>query len=204
MIKLGLRIADKIVIACSGGVDSMAALSFLNNGRRDLTVAYMNHGTLHSDKAESFVRDYCRENNLHFQLGNVSRQKYSNESGEEYWRNMRYEFLHSFDCPVVLAHHLDDCVEQWFFSAAHGKPGIIPVANKNAIRPFMLNKKTSLIEWCKSKSVPWIEDESNSNTAFSRNRIRHNIIPEMMKINPGIHKTVCKLVQTQYDEFKIK
>lgn len=202
MIRLGMSVENNIVVACSGGVDSMAALSFLNTGKRSLTVAYMNHGTIHSDKAESFVSEYCIKNSLTLQLGKVSRQKYANESSEEYWRNMRYEFLHGFDCPVVLAHHLDDCVEQWIFSSAHGKPGIIPVSNKNAIRPFMLNKKSALVEWCKEKNIPWIEDESNTNTAYSRNRIRHNIIPEIMKINPGIHKTVCRIVQRQYNELK--
>lgn len=179
-------------VACSGGVDSMAVLSFLKMGKGAVGAAYFNHGTEHSERAEKFVKEYCEQANVHLRIGRVTRKKFAHESWEEYWRNERYGFLHSIDGPVVTAHNLNDCMETWIFSALHGEPKLIPYARQNVIRPFMITTKDEFKAWCERKKVPWLDDPSNDDVHYSRNRIRHNIMPEALKINPGLAKVIKK------------
>jgi len=82
----------------------------------------------------------------------------------------------------------------------HGKAKITPYRRGNVIRPFLLTKKEKLIKWCEKKEVPWIEDKSNKNNAFARNRIRNVILPEIKKINPGIQKVVARKVKSSYNK----
>jgi len=194
MIRIIDKIPDRLVVACSGGPDSMAALDFLRNGKRKVSAAYFHHGTEHADEAEETVREYCRDNNIPLYTGKISRQKKSEESQEEYWRNERNAFFQTLDYPIVTAHHLDDVVEWWIFSSIHGNPRLIPYQNGKIIRPFLTTPKSEFTSWCSRKRVHYVQDKSNKNVRFSRNRIRHNIVPEIEKINPGIRKNIKKLV----------
>ena len=204
MIRIIGKLPDKLIVACSGGQDSMAALDFLKNGRREISAAYFNHGTSHSKDAEYIVVDYCRLREIPCVIGNISREKYNHESPEEYWRNERYKFFETLDYPIITAHHLDDVVEWWIFSSIHGNPRLIPYQNGKIIRPFLMTPKSEFTSWCERKNVPYIHDSSNKNVRFSRNRIRHNIIPEIEKINPGIRKNIKKLVESNFNMNKMK
>lgn len=192
MIRLLGKIPNQIVVAFSGGVDSVAAASFLNCGKRRVTLAFFNHGTKTSDEAENFCRAFSDKHCLPLVVGTVHRGRMSNESHEEYWRNIRYDFLSSFDKPVVTAHHLDDAVETWIFTSLHGIPRLIPYSRGIVIRPFLTTTKESLTLWCEKNGLSWIEDKTNGDVKFARNRIRHNIVPEALVINPGLRKMISK------------
>lgn len=194
MIQVQGKIPRHVFVACSGGVDSMAVVDFLRKNHY-VTLLFFDHGTEDSRNALSFIKEYSRKNDLGLETSCISRKKLSTESQEEYWRNERYNFFHTFDEPVITCHHLDDCVESWIFSSLHGNGKIIPYANKNVVRPFLLNRKQKFVEWCRNKGVPWIEDESNNDTKYMRNFIRHEIIPKALNVNPGLHKVVAKKVQ---------
>jgi len=195
MIHLLCKVPNKITIACSGGVDSIAAAHFLNMKKRRVELAFFHHGTDDSEKGLAFVRRFAQENNLNLTIGYLTRDKDKEESHEEFWRNERYKFLHSLNDFVVTAHTLDDVVETWLFYQFRNVYGkLIPYQNRNVIRPFLLTRKSDLQSWCINKGVDWYEDKSNENVYFSRNRIRHKILPEILVINPGIHKTVKKLL----------
>lgn len=198
MIKMRLKIPVDVTVACSGGIDSMAVLHFLSQRKTKPRVAYMHHGTAHGEEALHFVTQYCRDNDLQLSIGHLLREKLQNESPEEFWRIQRYAFLHSIPGTVVMAHHLDDNVESWLLGAIHGKPGIMPIRNRNVIRPFMMTKKSEFADWCARHGVPHVHDKSNNDTRYARNRIRNNIIPEALAVNPGLHKVVGKLVAAQY------
>lgn len=173
----------------------MAVLSFLSNkSKRHITVAYFDHGTKFGSESKLFLQDYCNQHNLPLVINTIQESKPKNESWEEYWRNQRYQFLHSFDLPVITAHNLNDQMETWLFTGFHGQPRLIPYQNRNVIRPFMLTPKSRLIEWCQSKNIPWLEDPSNQDTHFMRNKIRHDILPEVLKVNPGFDKVIFKKV----------
>lgn len=200
MIRVGLELPlDDFYVACSGGVDSMAVVDFLSRGKRKPRLAYMNHGTAHAMEAETWIRRYAEQNSLELTIGKLDRERQPRESPEEFWREERYRFLHSLQLPVITAHHLDDVVEQWIFSSLHGKPGLIPTTRGNVLRPFLLTKKAEMVAWCDRYQVPYLNDPSNDDLRYMRNRIRHKLIPEALQINPGLRKVVARLVKGAYE-----
>ena len=196
MIRYLGKLPRKCVVAFSGGVDSVAVADFLVRGKRDVHLAFFHHGTSTSDEAEEFVKKYVRDTKLTLSIGRVVREKSQHESPEEFWRNERYRFLDMYDYPVVTAHHLDDAVETWLFNSIHGNPRVLPYKRKNVIRPFLITEKSTLVEWCTRRNLGWVEDASNSDLRYSRNVIRHKIVPEALKVNPGIRTVVRKMYST--------
>lgn len=195
MIKLLGKIPDSVYVACSGGIDSMAALSFLNNGKRKVKVAHFDHGTLHANDAQCFVENYCTQNGLELVTGTVSRSRSKDESREEFWRNERYRFFKTLELPVITAHHLNDVAEWWVFSSLHGESKLIPYSNEAVLRPFLLTSKIELMKWAKHRDVPYVTDPSNKNLAYMRNRIRHKIMPQCLRVNPGLEKVLRKKIE---------
>lgn len=196
MIKLLKPVENKVYVAASGGCDSMAALSFLSNSpRRTVEVLYFNHSTEYSNLAEEVVERFCADKNIKLYKGKLTETKDKRKSPEEFWREQRYKFFNDFkDKPIITAHHLDDVIEWYLFSSFNGNPKLINYQRENIIRPFLLSEKKDLYEWCLKHNVPYLEDQSNKDTRYARNRIRHNIIPEVLKINPGIKKNIKKLL----------
>jgi tRNA(Ile)-lysidine synthase len=193
MIKvLGKIPKGEFGLACSGGVDSMAIANFLLNGGYDPHILYFNHNTEHGNHAEEFVTEYCQRHNLKLTIGRTDLKPQSNK--EKIWSDLRYEFFSKFDFPVITCHHLDDCVETYIFSCLRGFQSVIPYSKGNVIRPFLLNEKSQFYKWCETKRVPFIEDESNKCVDYSRNRIRHNIVPEALLVNPGLKTAVRKMI----------
>ena len=193
MIKvLGKIPKGEFGIACSGGVDSMAILDFLLNGGYQPYVLYFNHNTEHGQVAEDFVTKYCQDKGLKLFTGRTELSPKSNK--EKIWSDLRYEFFSKFDFPIITCHHLDDCVETYLFSCLRGFQSVIPYSKGNVIRPFLLNEKSVFYKWCEGKNVPFVEDESNLSVDYSRNRIRHNIVPEALLVNPGLKTVVKKMI----------
>ena len=203
-MKILNAIPQTVALACSGGPDSMAALDFLRlHGKRTVYVVYFNHGTEHGQEAERFLRSYCQEHNLPLFVGGLLRERKKDESPEEFWRNERYRFfndvMNGIGTPLITCHHLDDQVENWFLTATHGAPKLIPYQRGYVIRPFLLTRKKELLDWCERKGVPFVVDPSNKDPKYCRNRIRMSIIPEIEKINPGIYKTISRMVVDAYE-----
>ena len=178
MITIQGKIPRKVVLACSGGVDSMAIANFLS-ANHDLTLHFVHHGTETSRIAYDFLNEYRTKNKIPFWVDFIYDEKPERESQEEFWRN----------------HHLDDCVETWIWSSLNGTGKIIPYRNLNVIRPFRTTKKQDLIDWAQRKGVSWVEDKSNSDPKYMRNYIRHELMPHALKVNPGIQKTILKKVE---------
>lgn len=189
--------AQHFVLACSSGSDSMAIANFYFQGGKDFSVAYFNHRTPQADLMEALVEEWAKNTGVPFKQGHIKNHRKPPEcSPEEHWRNERYAWLHSFGLPVVTAHHLGDAAETYLFSAMNGQPKLISPANvgggKWLYRPFLTNTKEELREWCIKHEVKWFEDESNNDVKCPRNRIRHSILPQILKINPGFLKVIKK------------
>ena len=194
MIKvLGEIPKSEFGIACSGGVDSMAILDFLIKGKYNPHVLYFNHNTEHGHEAEVFITEYCKQKNLKLTLGRTEIKPESNK--EKVWSDLRYNFFSKFNFPIITCHHLDDCVETYLFSCLRGFQSVIPYSKANVIRPFLLNEKSEFEKWCKQKSVPFIQDLSNDCLDYSRNRIRHKVVPEALLVNPGLKTVVKKMIK---------
>jgi len=190
MIKLACKIPRRVVLACSGGRDSMSALEFLVRGRREVTVAYFNHDTEHGQAAEEFLHAFCDRQKLTFVSGRYKHHSNISKPTEAVWREQRYEFLIGQNLPIVTAHHLDDAVEWWIFSSMRGNPRLMPVVREDleVLHPFLWSRQKEIHE--KFREYPHIEDPTNIQPIHVRNYIRHEIIPRALRVNPGLHSTV--------------
>ena len=193
------KIPVDVTVACSGGPDSMAILDFLMRGKKNVQVAYFDHGTTFGRHSAEWMHDFCVKHKLELLTAVIDRVRTVEESPEEFWRNERYGFLNGIDSPVVTGHHLDDVVEWWLFTSFHGNPRLIPAQNKNIIRPFLITSKSDIWDWIERKNVSYLTDPSNFDQKYARNRIRHNVVSEVLKINPGIRKTIKKKLIQQFD-----
>lgn len=169
----------------------MAALNFLRRNHR-VNAAFFDHGTETSQRAWEFLKGYCKDNDIGLVSATISKLKLNSLSQEEHWRNERYKFLDSIGHPVVTAHHLDDAVETWVWSSMHGTAKLPQIVRGNVIRPFLATRKQDLVNWCVNHNVPWVEDASNLDTKFTRNYIRNEMMPHVLRVNPGIHKMLKK------------
>jgi tRNA(Ile)-lysidine synthase len=198
MIRIIGKIPSNVVVACSGGIDSMVASHFFCQGRRGVRLAYFNHDTSYSTEAQQFVENYATKNNLDLFIGRVKGTK-GKRSMEEFWRDERYAFFNRIKTNyLVTCHHLDDVVETWVMSALHGQCKLIPYRRGNKIfRPFLMTSKKSIKEYAERKNIKWLEDPSNVRTEYTRNHIRHTLMPGILKVNPGIRTTIRKkLIET--------
>ena len=193
MFKLACQVPKKVVLACSGGRDSMSVLEFLLRGRREVTLAYFNHNTEHGQAAEEFLHKFCDRQKLPLVCGRYKHHNKDAKPTEAMWREQRYEFLSKIGDPIVTAHHLDDVVEWWVFSSMRGKPSLMPIEREDVqvVRPFLLTRQKEL--HTKFSEYTHIEDPTNAQTDYTRNYIRHELVPRIAKVNPGLHTTIKNL-----------
>ena len=210
MITLQGKLTRKIYVACSGGVDSVAALHFLSRNH-DVTALHINHNEGNSDDSEDLVRTLCANIGCAFNSKRIITTKPNRYSLEEFWRNERYSVFHNISDTVVTAHTLEDCVETWVWSSLHGTGKIIPYSNRNVVRPFRTTPKSQFIHWAKKHNLDWVEDNSNTELSLTRNYIRQVMMPHVLQVNPGIATTIKKKVQqdnvkrlcTSYDHLSL-
>ena len=198
MIRIIGKIPSSVTVACSGGIDSMVIVHFLRQSHRKVNLAYFNHDTRHSQKAQVFVEDYAKNNNLNLLVGGVKGYK-GRQSLEEFWRNERYRFFAEIESDyIITCHHLDDSVETWVMSSLHGQCKLIPARRgKNIYRPFLMTSKKVIKDYAARKGVDWVEDPSNKQGKHMRNYVRHRIMPHILHINPGIRTMIRKkLIET--------
>ncbi len=189
-----------VVCAVSGGSDSMVLLNALNTLKNEyglsLIAAHVNHGLRgeSADRDEKFVKNYCDENGIEIRILRTNVAFLAKESGtglEECGRKVRYDFFNSLGDDVVIAtaHNLSDRVETFLFNFTRGSAlrGLcsVPPVRDNIIRPLIDCSKEEILDFCKSNSIEYVTDETNSDVKYSRNRIRHNVVSELKKINPA-------------------
>lgn len=197
LFKLTHKLPEKCWVAVSGGADSMAALHWLCMGRKVEGIIHIDHNTGEfSDDAMTVVWDtWVKMEGMEIRWVHLDGTTPLYGSLEEYWRDARYAAYKEIDAPVVVAHNLDDCVEEYVMNTiVRGRMGTIPYEHGNCIRPFRLWRRDSILEYCVRKGIHYLDDPSNKDTKFKRNLIRHNIMPELLKLNPGLYKVVTKMI----------
>jgi len=199
MIHLIGKIPERVTVACSGGLDSMVVTDFLLRGHRRVDLIYFNHDTIHGREAEKFVKKFAGSRGLPLLISRAKGSR-GKRSLEEFWRDERYAFFATIRSPfIITCHHLDDAVETWLMSSFSGAGKIIPYRRPpNIYRPFLLTKKSDFQDYATRKKIEWIQDPNNASTAHVRNYVRHNIVPHVLKINPGIRKVVKKKIIELY------
>jgi tRNA(Ile)-lysidine synthase len=185
-------IPNDVYLACSGGLDSMVVLHFLRRSRRNVVCLYFNHGTEHGDAAQEFLTEQLKSDLI---IGHIKSDVPKGRSKEDFWRQERYRFLDQYnDKMVITCHHLDDQIETFLQGVVHGRlDRMIKHKRGNYLRPFLMVPKSVMVDYADRHKIDYIEDPSNSDMRHTRNRVRCNIIPEMIKINPGLYKSMNNL-----------
>ena len=206
-----------VYLACSGGVDSIAALYFIHARRKmfNVTAVHFNHNSRLENYNMSYsVRVMCDKFGIPLISGKLDKKKSIEHNGkEDYYRQHRIEFFKE-KCAggqLVLAHHLHDCIESYLTNALGGNPSYCPVpiitsfGDTKVIRPFMLNPKRNFIEYAKENNLMQyvVEDSTNTDTSIRRNKVRHSLIPFLEKeMDYKGEKTVARIMIEEYKKVK--
>ena len=211
---------DKIVVAVSGGPDSMCLLHILLTLRKEynleLNVAHVNHMIRENAILdEEYVKDFCEKNNLNFFVKKVDVHELSKKDRigtEEAGRKARYEFFNEVkemtsSNKIAIAHNKNDKVETIFLNLIRGTGtyGLIGIEPKNGIyiRPLLEIERENIERYCDEFNLNPRIDESNFENIYNRNKIRNVIIPYIKKeFNPNIVNTVSRLSDIVQDEEK--
>lgn len=181
-------------VACSGGVDSMALLSFVGRSKKRFSVVHFNHGTPDANRYQNHVQRYCQKHSIPLLISHCEAYSNKSVSKELYWAEQRHKFFSSLEAPVMLAHHLNDAAETWLMSCLNGKPHVMSWATRNCVRPLLLTTKDSLRLWCEKNQVSWVEDMTNHEDICQRNLIRNHLMPRALDVNPGLLTIIKKML----------
>ena len=218
---------DRVLLALSGGVDSMVLAELLLNSQqttdnRQQTLPIANrskfngskvqnlafaHCNFHlrgddSNRDERFVTDFAKENNIPIYIKHFDTEAYAKVNSlsiEMAARELRYAWFkelkesHGFT-KVALAHHGDDQIETFFInflrgSGIKGLKGMKP-RNDFYIRPLLWSNRNEIEEFAKNNDIRWVEDYTNQETVYLRNKIRHNIIPLFDEIKDNARQSL--------------
>ncbi|MBP3442261.1 MAG: tRNA lysidine(34) synthetase TilS [Clostridia bacterium] len=198
----------RVVVALSGGADSMALLTVLYRLRDEygltLEACHVNHG-IRGDAAkrdEDFVKSYCEKLGIKLHLFSYDVPAVAKKQGiglEECGRRLRYKSFASLgDCLTATAHTLSDRCETLLLNEVRGSSvkGLcsIPAVRGNIIRPLIDCTRSEIEDYCRDNSIPFVTDDTNFDDLYSRNRIRLNVIPELRKLNPSLEQAFQRLI----------
>lgn len=209
-----LSCGDTVVVAVSGGADSMCLLHFFNkfSSKMQLNIicAHVNHSIRgpEADFDEEYVRKFCEENKINavFARYNVPEiAKENGESEEQCGRRLRYEFFSSIadNAKIATAHNLNDSAETFIFNFTRGTglkglTGIPPVRD-NIIRPLSECTREEIEMYLSDEGVSYVTDSTNLSDEYTRNKIRHNILPVLNEINPGFFSVFSNCISVLSD-----
>ena len=209
---------DKIVVAVSGGPDSMCLLHILLSLRKEynleLNVAHVNHMIRENAILdEEYVKDFCKNNNIQcfVKKADVLQVSKENKIGtEEAGRKVRYEFFNEVlkktsSNKIAIAHNKNDKVETILLNLIRGTGtyGLIGIEPKNGvyIRPLLEIEREEIEKYCEDENIKPRIDESNFENIYNRNKIRNVVIPYVKKeFNPNIINTISRLSDIVKDE----
>lgn len=195
---------DKLLVACSGGVDSMVLLHILQELNYTVGVAHCNFKLRgdESDADEDFVISYAKQHQLAYyttSFHTLQEKKKKKESTQMTARALRYNWLETIRKEnnfsyILTAHHTNDQAETILLNLTKGTgisglKGMLPKSNA-IVRPLLSITKNEIIEFAKEHKIVFREDASNNSDAYQRNYIRHQVIPKLQEINPEVSTTL--------------
>lgn len=197
---LDINKTEYVVVACSGGPDSMFLLYLLHSMGISCVAAHINHNVREESKEEyAFLEEYCKKNNILFEGTQIL--KYSKDNFHQFARNFRYQFFEKVITKykakyLFTAHHGDDLMETILMrivrgSSVKGYAGFDEITGKNSykiVRPLVYLTKENIREMCESENIPYVTDSSNESDHYTRNRYRHHVIPFLKEENCIVHK----------------
>ena len=189
----------KLIIAVSGGLDSMVLLHLFHNIKQQIAIAHCNFQLrgLESFEDQNFVKNYASANDIPIFVTQFDTQNFAKDyklSTQVAARNLRYDWFYelleteNFDY-ILTAHHLDDNLETFIINLSRGTglDGLvgIPAINDKIVRTLLVFSRQEIENYATQNNIIWREDSSNASDKYLRNKIRHDIIPKLKDLNPN-------------------
>ncbi|WP_291103699.1 MULTISPECIES: tRNA lysidine(34) synthetase TilS [unclassified Flavobacterium] len=205
----------KLLLATSGGLDSMVMVDLFKNLSFEIAIAHCNFQLrgVESFGDQNFVQDYAEVNNIPIFVTQFDTEAFAKDyklstqvAARELRYNWFYELLETKNYDYILsAHHADDNLETFIINIIRGTglDGLtgIPVQNDKIIRPLLIFSRQEIEYYAKQNNIGWREDSSNASDKYLRNKIRHNLVPILKELNPdflsSFQKTQAYLQESQ-------
>ena len=197
---------DRILLACSSGIDSMVMTHLCQKLNLNITLAHCNFCLRghESNLDEAFVVDYASKQDIlvfskQFDTQSfVDNSKYSIQMAA---RELRYNWFqslseqHQFSC-VLTAHHADDNLETFLINLSRGSglDGLVGIPEKNGLflRPLLPFSRDQILQYAQKHQIEWREDSSNVSLKYQRNQLRHKLVTVLKEIYPNILESLTK------------
>lgn len=217
-----IKNGDSIVIGLSGGADSVCLTLVLNELKKEynlkLKAVHINHKLRgeESDRDMNFCKEFCDRLEIPLKVYEFDVEKLARENKtgvEEFARNLRYKCFNEnvTDGKIATAHNLDDVAETMILNITRGASvnGLcsIPAKRDNIIRPLINVSREEIENYLSGISQRFVTDSTNLTDEYTRNKIRHNVIPVLKEINPAFLQSVKRLkniAEIQSDYFDKK
>ena len=199
-----LKQGQNVLVAVSGGLDSIVLCRLLRESKIDFVIAHCNFKLRgkESDGDEEFVKKIAAYYKVPFYSIQFKTKSYAKEnklSIQEAARELRYRWFEKIRAEneidkIAVAHHLNDSIETFFINTIRGTglSGMkgISALNGHIIRPLLFATREELEHFARKKKLKWREDSSNAGDDYLRNRIRHTVIPELKTKNQEFEKSM--------------
>ncbi|TDD74728.1 tRNA lysidine(34) synthetase TilS [Flavobacterium caseinilyticum] len=205
----------KILLATSGGKDSMVMVHLFQQLDYEIGIAHCNFQlrAMESFEDQNFVQEYAAANDIPVFITQFDTKAFAEDykvstqvAARELRYNWFYELLETENFDYILtAHHADDNLETFLINLSRGTglEGLtgIPEQNERVIRPLLAFSQEEMEEYAKLNNIQWREDSSNASDKYLRNKIRHQLVPMLKELNPNFlssfHKTQTYLQEAQ-------
>ncbi|MCT4781297.1 MULTISPECIES: tRNA lysidine(34) synthetase TilS [Exiguobacterium] len=201
---------EPLLVAVSGGCDSMVLAHVLHEADYDILIVHVHHGLRkESDQEAEAIRNFAAARQIEFRM---TRLDWEGETpSQAACRNRRYTFFRQVMAEtgrhhLVLAHHRDDQLEtlliQLIRGEAHidGIPLLRPFANGQMHRPLLAYTKQQLYDYAKEQRIQWSEDATNAETKYLRNQMRHQVLPLLAELRPGYEEATARAAMVRDEQ----
>ena len=188
-----LDIPDKVIVAVSGGPDSMALLEFCRLGKKNVTALNIHHGTNFSSEAFTLVQAYCDKHDIPLESMAIPQPEMQTLNKETYWHDCRAEIYtqaskYFSGRSVLTGHTLDDAIEWWLLTSFKGSGKLLARTGAHStLRPMLLTDRSEVRDFADRHGVPYLDDPTN--VGFSNDRARLRTLP-LEQLFPYIRGTV--------------
>ena len=207
---------DKLIVAVSGGCDSMVLLALCKTMGLNIIAAHVNFGLRGDDsnEDEQLVKAFCEQANIPLEILRVSEEDWLAHPGstQEQARSIRYAWFNTLIPQhsarrILTAHHANDQTETMIHRFIRGGSGksFTGMAEDTGIvlRPLLSVTRKEILAFATTHHIPWREDLSNTTDHYTRNYIRHHLIPLVEHLNPGIHEDIQQRSTLLHEEQRL-
>jgi len=200
---------ETILLAISGGIDSMVLCDLFLKSSYKFAIAHCNFQLRgeESFRDENFVTNYCNKNNItlhkirfdtykHMDIEGISLQMAARDLRYRWFEDLLQENNYKY---LATGHHGDDSIETFLINIIRGTgiAGLHGIQHKinNIIHPLLFTNREEISAYAKKNNIEFVEDSTNSSTKYTRNKIRHELIPLIKEISPNFQRTILKEIE---------